>query len=124
MCIVRNLSIILHQAPRESLPNSTRTSMPAWLQNHAQAKLGFHERLMALQPHTREAITYGLASGWVEIGNSGEVQNVATDAQINRTIRSLGGDAHDCVSRARFLGRWLGKMASTETIMALWGIRP
>ena len=118
------LPIILHKDTRESLPNSTRTSMPAWLQDHAQAKLGFYGRLMALQPYTREAITYGLAFGWVEIGNLGKIQCVTTDAQINRTIQSLDGDAHDCVSRARFLGRWFGKMASTETILALWGIRP
>ena len=118
------LPITLHKYTRESLPRTTRTSIPAWLQEHPEARLGFHERLMVLQPHTREAIRYGLAFDWIAMGNSGGVRCVAPNTSINRTIRSLDGDASACVSRARFLGRWLGKTASTETTMALWGIRP
>ena len=118
------LPTVLHKHTRETLPLNTRTSIPAWLQEHAEARLGFHQRLIALEPHTREALRYGLAFDWIAMGNSGGVQCVATDAFVNRTIRSLDGDAHDCVSRARFLGRWLRKTASTETTMALLGIRP
>ena len=118
------LPIILHKHTRESLPRTIRTSVPAWLQDHAEARLGFYERLMALQPHTREAMHYGLAFDWIAMGNSGGIRCVATNALIDRTLRSLEGDAHDCVSRARFLGRWFGKAASTETTMTLWGIRP
>ena len=118
------LPITLHKYTRGSLPRTIRTSIPAWLQEHPEARLGFHERLMALQPHTRESIRYGLAFDWIAMGNSGGIRCVATNALINRTIQSLDGDARDCVSRARFLGRWLGNTASAETTMALWGIRP
>ena len=118
------LPIILHKHTRESLPRTRRTSMPAWLQEHAEVKLGFYKRLMALQPHTREAMRYGLAFDWIAVGSSGGIRCVATKALIDRTIRSLDGDARDCVSRAQFLGRWLDNMSSTETTMALWGIRP
>ena len=118
------LPIVLHKDTRESLPLNTRTSLPAWLQENAEARLGFHNRLIALQPHTREALHYGLAFEWIAIGNSGGIQCVAVGALINRTIRTLSGDAGDCVSRARFLGRWFRKMDSSETTMALWGIRP
>jgi len=118
------LPIILHKHTRESLPRTSRTSIPAWLQEHAEARLRFHERLMALQPHTREAMRYGLAFDWIAMGDSGVIRCVVPDALINRAVRSLDGDARDCVSRARFLGKWLGTTASTETTMALWGIRP
>jgi hypothetical protein len=118
------LPIILHKHTRESLPRTSRTSIPAWFQEHAEARLGFHERLMALQPHTREAMRYGLAFDWIAMGDSGGIRCIAPEAQINRAIRSLGGDARDCVVRARFLGKWLGATPSTETTMALWGIRP
>ena len=118
------LPIILHKHTRESLPHTTRTSIPAWLQDHAEVRIGFHERLMALQPHTREAMRYGLTFDWVSIGNSGGVRCVAPDALMNRTTRLLDGDAHHCVFRARFLGKWLGNTTSTETTMALFGIRP
>lgn len=118
------LPIVLHKHTRESLPRTSRTSIPAWLQEHAEARLGFHERLMALQPYTREAMRYGLAFDWIAMGDSGVIRCVALNTLINRAIRSLGGDAQDCVSRARFLGKWFGTTASTETTMALWGIRP
>jgi hypothetical protein len=118
------LPIILHKHTRESLPRTSRTSIPAWLQEHAEARLGFHERVMALQPHTREAVRFGLAFNWIAIGDSGVIRCVAPNALIDRAVRSLNGDARDCVSRARFLGKWFGTTPSTETTMALWGIRP
>lgn len=98
--------------------------MPAWLQEHAEARIGFHERLMALRPHTRETLRYGLVFDWLAIGESGVIRSVAPETLISRAVRSLGGDASECVSRARFLGKWLGAAASTETTLALWGIRP
>jgi hypothetical protein len=118
------LPVILHKNTRESLPRDSRTSIPTWLQNHAEARLGFYERLMSLKAHTREAIRYGMAFDWLVMDDSGVIRCVAPDALINRAIRLLDGDARHCVSRARFLGKWLSTSASTETTMALWGIRP
>lgn len=117
------LPIALHRHTRESLPRTTRTSVPAWLEAHAEARIRFHERLMALQPHTREALSYGLAFGWMAIGDSGLTPQIGS-GQMDRVIRSLDGDARQCVSRARFVGKWFGTSSSTETLMALWGIRP
>lgn len=118
------LPIVLHKHTRESLPRTTRTSVPAWLQEHAEARIGFHERLMALKTHTREALRYGLVFDWVAMGDLGHIRCVVTSNRINRAIRSLDGDAQECVSRARFLGKWFGTSTSTETLMAFWGIRP
>ena len=118
------LPIVLHKHTRESLPLNTRTSIPTWLQNHAEARIGFHERLMNLKPHTREALRYGLVSNWMAIGDSGLIQCLVSGNLINKAIKSLNGDAKECVSRARFLGKWFGVSAQTETLMALWGIRP
>lgn len=118
------LPIVLHKHTRESLPRTTRTSVPAWLQEHGEARIAFHERLMALKPHTREALRYGLVYDWMAMGDSGLIRCVVTRSQINHAIRSLNGDAQECVSRARFLGKWFSTSATTETLMALWGIRP
>lgn len=118
------LPIVLHKHTRESLPRTSRTSIPSWLQDHAEARLGFHERLMALRPYTREAICFGLAFEWIAISDTGDVRCVAPNTLVKGAIRSMSGDARDCLSRARFLGKWLGTTISTETIMALWGICP
>ena len=60
---------------------------------------------MALQPYTREAIRYGLAFDWIAVDDSGGLRCVASNALIDRAIRSLDGDAQDCVSCARFFYR-------------------
>lgn len=117
------LPITLHRRTRESLPRSIRTSIPAWLQRNTDARIGFYGRVMALRPHTREALRYGLGLGLIRVGNSGGL-NATADASVKRSIRSLDREARECVNRAKFLGRWLGSSASTETTMALWGIRP
>lgn len=118
------LPLTLHRRTRESLPRTIRTSIPAWLQNHTEARLGFHERLMALQPHTREAMRYGLGFGWIKVDRPDGIRRATSDSLLRRGNRLLDGEARDCMSRARFLGKWLGKAASTETTMALWGICP
>jgi len=117
------LPIVLHRPTREALPATSRTSMPAWLQEHPEARLGFYERLMSLRPHTREALFYGLTFGWITIDSAGAIRCTARNALLNRALRSLGGDARDCVSRAKLFGKWLGTTASVETTMTLWGIR-
>ncbi len=117
------LPVVLHKSTRESLPRTSRTSIPAWLQEHPEARIGFHERLMALRPFTREALRYGLASDWFCVGDLGGIRCVAPDASLTGAIR-IGGEVSDCVSRARFLGKWFAIAASTETTLALWGIRP
>lgn len=117
------LPLTLHRRTRESLPRSIRTSIPSWLQKNMDARLGFHNRVMALRPYTREALRYGLGVGWIKVDRSGGL-SAAADILVRQSIRSLNGEARECVTRAKFLGRWLGRSPSTETTMALWGIRP
>lgn len=98
--------------------------MPVWLQENVEVKIGFYQRLMALQPHTREAIFYGVTYNWITIEDSGKIRCIVSNTFINRTLQLLDGDARDSVRQARFLGRWFSTIPSLETIMALWGIRP
>ena len=118
------LPIVLHKSTRESLPRTPRTSMPSWIQAHPEARLGFFERLIALRPHTREALSFGMVSDWVSITNQGEIESASGSTSLARAPRFLSGDAHECVSRSRVLGKWLATVTSTETTMALWGLRP
>src|SRR5438067_1970578 len=59
------LPILLHKPTRDRLPANTRTSMPAWLQENASARVLFYERLISLKPHTREAIQFGMHRNWI-----------------------------------------------------------
>lgn len=118
------LPIVLHKNTRKSLPRTTRTSIPAWLQENPETRIGFHERLMALKPHTKEALCYGLSLNWLAIEASGCIRCAVAISRIDYAIRTLNGDAQECTIHARFLGKWFGKYALTETLMALWGICP
>lgn len=118
------LPIALHKQTRDALPHTTRTSVPAWLQRNAEARIGFYDRLLALRPYTREALHYGLASNWLEAVDSGNIAYIAPHSLIDIAIRQLSGDAKVCISRARFLGKWFAVTPSASTIMALWGVRP
>lgn len=118
------LPLILHKHTRESLPKKSNTSLPGWLQENCGAKLGFYDRLKALQPHTREALNYGLIFNLIGIDNSGSINSLINNNQVRKAFQVLDREDWECVAKAKILGKWFGNSASTETTMALWGIRP
>ena len=118
------LPIVLHKPTRDALPPSIRTSMAAWLQENAFARVQFYERLVSLNPYTREAIQFGMSHGWTSLRAGGLLSTPLNDADVNRVIRILDDEARECVMRARFFGKWLAAAGATHTVMAFWGIRP
>ncbi|MBN2224065.1 MAG: hypothetical protein JW765_05260 [Deltaproteobacteria bacterium] len=118
------LPIVLHKPTRRTLPANTRTSMAAWLLDNADARLLFYERLISLKPHTREAIHFGMLVGWIVPRAGGLFQTTLNARDIDRAIRSLTNEAHECIMRARFLGKWFALAGPAHTVMAFWGVRP
>lgn len=118
------LPIVLHTPTRETLPSSVRTTMPAWLQDHAEARVLFLERVTSLLPHTREALHFGLRHGLLTVDEQTGLRAAPATAQVDKMLRSTTGEVHECGLKARFLGRWFASTGSPATAMALWGIRP
>lgn len=118
------LPIILHTPTRRTLPSSVRTTMPAWLQAHAEARVLFLERVTSLLPHTREALHFGLRHGLLTVDDKTRVRAAPTASQVDKMLRSATGEVHECGLKARFLGRWFASTGSPATAMALWGVRP
>ena len=102
------LPIVLHKTTRDTLPHNTKTSVAVWLQNHSSARVRFYERLMALKPYAREAITFGFAHKWLSWDGDGSLLPAMSDAFMNKIPGSFEDEAHACVLKGRFLGRWLG----------------
>ena len=119
------LPVVLHRTTREALPVSTRTSMPAWLQEHAEARVFFFERITSLRPHTREALHFGLHHGLLATGEGGSLR-AANQHQLGLTAccDKMTGELRECALKARLVGKWLASTGSPATAMALWGIRP
>jgi len=118
------LPIVLHKPTRDVLPPNIRTSMAAWLQENASARVLFYERLVSLKPHTREAIQFGMLLDWIVLRSVGILETRLKESDINRAIRQLTDEARECVMRARFLGKWLAAAGATSTTMAFWGVCP
>lgn len=118
------LPIVLHKATRENLPRTVRTSMLVWLKEHAEAKFLFAERIIAVKPHTREALLFGSIHGWLVLQRVWRIQTTVTDTDLDRFIRKLDSETMECVRRAKFVGKWLASAGTAQTVMAIWGIRP
>jgi len=117
------LPIVLHKPTRESLPSSTKTSLAAWMQNNADAKVLYAERLLSLKPYTREAIQFGLLYSWIVLHHGWLVQTTFEEFRLTRILQNLDNEAKDCVSRAKLVGKWFALAGSAQTVMNLWGIR-
>jgi hypothetical protein len=117
------LPIVLHRVTREQLPRTARTSVPVWIQQHAEAKVLFAERTIALKPITQEALLFGIQNGWLTL-QDGHVQTMLASSAITALPNRCADEARECLSRAIFLGKWFASAGSAYTLMALWGIRP
>ena len=98
--------------------------MPAWLQEHAEARVLFFERITSLRPHTREALHFGLDHGLLATGEGGVLRAAPTKARVGGMLDRATGEVRECALKARFVGKWLASTGSPGTAMALWGIRP
>jgi hypothetical protein len=117
------LPTTLHKRTRESLPRDTRTSMAAWLQQNGEARVGFAQRVIAVRPHTREAILFGTIHGWLTL-SGGLLAPTVNERAINSSAQSLETEARECLRRATFVGKWFARAGNAATVMALWGVRP
>ena len=118
------LPVVLHRPTREALPISTRTSMPAWLLRHADARVFFFERVTSLRPYTREALHFGLRHGLFATDEGGSLRALPTPTRVDSMLNKMTGEIRECTLKARFVGKWLASTGNTATAMALWGIRP
>ena len=118
------LPLALHKPTRTRLPTNTRTSLPAWLEENADARVLFYERLIALKPFTREALLFGLSHEALKLHANGTVRMIKPNSWIDKALRNLENDARESVMRARFIGKWFAAVGPAQTVMDLWGIRP
>jgi hypothetical protein len=119
------LPVILHKDTRRALPSTTATSMLAWLQSHKENLIGFAERCQRMRLITREAIIFGVAHEFLEVGpNAALVVGRTKLSTMSDFMNQSTDEVRECVDRARFFGRWLARAGTPGTIMASWGVAP
>ena len=115
------LPLVLHKKSREALPSTIRTSVPTWLQRHPEVKVGFDQRVRQTVPIAREALAFLLAHKKLHVGAGGAL---LADAAIKLDHDPGSDEVKDCLTKARFIGRWLRRAGTAPTLYALFGIRP
>ena len=118
------LPTILHRQTRESLPRSTATSLAVWLNDNRLAHAHIVKHARTLSPFTKEALIFGGRHRMLLFVEDGVIADRAWEKQVRSNLHSLTNEVAACARRAAFLGRWLAKSGSADTVMALLGVRP
>ena len=115
------LPTVLHRETRESLPKVVRTSLAVWIHDNPLARSRIADRARTLVPFTKEAIMYGGIHGLFELRGGAIAANLDWKKHIAADLKDSTDEVQSCAKRAEFVGKWL---ASSGTVMAIFGVRP
>jgi Family of unknown function (DUF6521) len=118
------LPIVLHKPTRDSLPQRTTRALSSWLEEHEDFRATFAERARALSPYVREALLYNLVQERLKLSEQGHLLVGTKTKGFAKYVATATDEVKDCLSKARFVGRWLTSAGNVPTIFALWGVRP
>lgn len=119
------LPIVLHQATRVALPNTTITSLLSWIQDNRECLVSFGLRVTNLRAITREAILFGIAHRSLAVDVNGDLSpGDKRKSPTERRTELFTEEVRECVDRAGFIGRWFAAAGTTATIYSAWGVAP
>ncbi len=115
--------VVLVEGTRAVLPRRKDNSLAAWLQDHPNTRLRFGAIAGAMVPVVREGLLFAAAKAALALDGAG--------FRAGRLVRGSGAAVatntnqfQEILRSARFVGKWYANAGTTETIMALWGVRP
>ena len=118
------LPFILDRHTRELLPRSTRTSLPAWLEDNPLIRTRVLPRARLLVPFTKEAVLFGCGQGLLNLSASEIKADERWRRAIKQMLRSCTEEVAECATKAEFLAKWFSSAGSSQTIFVLLGLRP
>lgn len=118
------LPMVLHRETRESLPKSSKTSVPVWLDLNPLAVSHIPDRSRALVPFTKEAISFGGVYGMLGFRSRNLTGATEWKRKIQEVLSDCSDEVRECAKRAEFLGKWFAKTGNASTVLALFGVRP
>lgn len=117
------MPVILHKFTRESLPRTVRTSLAAWLGENTQVHIHFTERATSLIPLVKEGVLFGVNGQLLNLSSS-RIVAAPRPRSMARFLRESSNEVQDCMSKAKFVGKWFASSGDYVTVMALWGVTP
>ena len=118
------LPFVLHLETREVLPRDTRTSLVVWLDNNPLARSRIATRAQLLVKFTKEGMLFGGVHGLIRIGDGRVYANEEWKQVVNRSLKGSSDEVRGCAKRAVFIGKWFAQAGSSQTVLALMGVRP
>lgn len=116
------IPLALHLETRAAFPRSIATRHNVWLESHQELRVGFSDRCRSIAPYVREAILFGGQHGLLSATSDGRLAVSKTSRRSGRSPDSQ--DVAATLKAAKFVGRWLASAGPTNTVFALWGVRP
>lgn len=100
---------------------NSRTGLITWVGRHPEITLDLGRRIEALTPFSREALLFALSRRILDINDAGYVD--IDEAGMKKALRFPASEPRGRVlSITRTLGRWVGEVRSTETVLACMGL--
>lgn len=118
------LPIVLHQATREALPRTVRTSLAVWIQENPLIRGSIGDRANALVPYTREALLFAGLRGLLSFSGGTIDAGADHEGAISLVLNETSDEVISCAKRAAFIGRWFARTGGPTTVLALLGVRP
>lgn len=118
------LPLILHKPTRDKLPRSIATQFITWISKPANAsvKLDFPERSRNLAPYVKESLIFSLQHGIIQITDAGLINT--PKPIFPPKLSTTTSEFKECISKAKFCGRWFGTIKNFKTSMVLLGVTP
>lgn len=118
------LPIVLHREMRKALPRTITTSLAVWVTDLPLARSQIAERARLLVPFTKEAMTFGGQRSLFAFSKGAVIASEQWKNRISTSLRGYSDEVQECGSRAEFVGKWIARTGSAETVMSVLGIQP
>ena len=113
--------LVLHKATRADLPRSSATQMQNWIRENPRHAAHVTSRVVGLRTFTALAIRFALVHGVLQ--SSDGLLHAGTIGRRRPAVTALETpEIEECLTAARFLGRWFGRQPDTATLLAWWGL--
>ena len=117
------LPLSLHEPTREVLPIRANVAFVTWVIQHSPLLVDFPERLIKLQPITREALLFSIRYKISALNEGGLVPG-SNPIKVTVNQKPTTEEVSDVRNCACMLGRWFARQASNATILRGFGVEP
>lgn len=109
---------------RDILPTNSASSLPAWVHEHPEVRVGLAEHARDLVDITRQSLLFCIQRRALVVSPEQLVSSVPRRLGASESLEQSSARIEEIVKRAKFIGRWFARSGEPGTIYFLLGLRP